>query len=276
MCRLLSVSRSGYYDWVKRLPSKKVADDLALKEKIEHIQQENRFLYGTRRVKANLEEKNIVSSRRRIANIFNEFGLQCKRKKKFRITTNSNHKKAVAPNILNREFTQSEPNKVFVGDITYVSTKEGWLFLSVFIDLFSRGVVGWSMDKRITARIVIDSLKMAIKTRKPRPGLIIHSDRGSQYVADSYLKLVNKNNFTSSMSRKGNCWDNAVAESFFKSLKSELVYRTTFETRDEAKAAIFDYIETFYNRKRMHSSIGYSAPFKYEQKYYDKLLEKCP
>ncbi len=180
------------------------------------------------------------------------------------MTTDSNHDKPIAPNLLKREFTVAKPNTIYVGDITYIPTREGWLYLAVVIDLFSRSVVGWSMGSRMTASLVNSALLMAIWKRKPAKGLIFHSDRGSQYASDSYQKTLSRHGVNPSMSRKGNCWDNAVAESFFHTLKIELVHHCNYETRAAARTSIFEYIEVFYNRQRSHSVNGYEAPLVYE------------
>lgn len=191
--------------------------------------------------------------------------LSCKTRKKFRVTTNSKHTMPVAKNVLNRNFRASKVNEKYVGDITYVWTREGWLYLAVVIDLFSRKVVGWSLDKQMTTDLVNDALNMALETRSPSEGLIWHTDRGSQYASSSHRKILNTYNITQSMSRKGNCWDNSVAESFFHTLKTELTYHFDFKTRGDAKKIIFEYIEVFYNRKRMHSANDYFSPDEYEQ-----------
>ena len=265
MCRVMSVSRSGYYEWLSRPISNRDKDDQALKVSIAVIHAENYQNTGTRRIKSDLADQGKTVSRRRIGRLMKEEGLVCKTRKKFKATTNSNHGKPVAENILAREFHRDQPNQAYVGDITYIATREGWLYLSVFIDLYSRAVVGWSMNKRMTAALVTDSLQMAMTARKPECGLLVHSDRGSQYVSDGYQGLLNDNGFICSMSRKGNCWDNAVAESFFHTLKTELTYHEDFETREEAQQLIFKYIEGYYNLRRKHSSNGYMAPLKYEQ-----------
>jgi transposase InsO family protein len=190
--------------------------------------------------------------------------LQVQTKRKFKVTTDSNHNKSIAPNLLQREFKVTAPNTAYVGDITYIPTREGWLYLAVVIDLFSRAVVGYSMGSRMTVNLVNNALLMAIWKRKPAKGLIFHSDRGSQYAPDSYCNILTTHGIRASMSRKGNCWDNAVAESFFHTLKIELVHHCDYGTREEAKASIFEYIEVFYNRQRSHSFNGYEAPLVYE------------
>jgi len=190
--------------------------------------------------------------------------LQVQTKRKFKATTNSNHDKPIAPNLLKREFTVSSPDIAYVGDITYIATREGWLYLAVVIDLFSRAVVGWSMDSRMKTQLVNDAMLMAIWKRKPAKGFIFHSDQGSQYASDNYRKTLSTHGAISSMSKKGDCWDNAVAESFFHTIKTELVHHCDFKTREEARAAIFEYIEVFYNRQRLHSANNYEAPLTFE------------
>lgn len=193
-----------------------------------------------------------------------EADLVCKTKQKFKATTNSKHDLPIAPNQLDRQFNVHQPNQVYVGDITYIHTQEGWLYLAVVIDLYSRQVVGWSMADHMRTKLVNDALLMAIWQRKPAKGLLWHSDRGSQYASDSHRALLKQHGIRQSMSRKGNCWDNAVSESFFHTLKTELIHHQTYQTRDEAKQAVFEYIEVFYNRERLHSANGYLSPLDYE------------
>ncbi len=197
-------------------------------------------------------------------------GVVAKQKKKFKATTDSKHNLPVAPNLLNREFEVGEPDKVYVSDITYIWTHEGWLYLAVVLDLFSRQVVGWSLSNRISRKLVINALRMAIWRRQPLPGLILHSDRGSQYCSIEFQKMLNAHRMISSMSRKGNCWDNAVAESFFGSLKTERVFFSSYATREEARRDIVDYIEMFYNSNRRHSYLGYVSPKKFEELWLQK------
>ena len=209
--------------------------------------EKGRNTYGTRRLKKQLAEQDIIVSRRRIGRLMKQAGLVCKTKKKFKATTDSKHNQPVSPNLLKREFCVSQPDRYYVGDITYVWTLEGWLYLAVVIDLFSRKVVGWSMSHRMKAKLANDALLMAIWSRKPKKGLITHSDRGSQYASKSHREIIEEHHLVQSMSRKGDCWDNAVAESFFHSLKTELIHHCQFKTREEAKREIFEYFEVFYN-----------------------------
>jgi len=264
MCRVLQVSRSGYYEVLKRPPSDHSIKDDELKPQIKAAFEKGRENYGTRRVKRELKKQEIAVSRRRIGRLMREEELQVQTKRKFKVTTDSNHDKPIAPNLLEREFTVDTPDTAYVGDITYIPTREGWLFLAIVIDLFSRAVVGWSMDARMKADLVNDAMLMAIWKRKPAKGLLFHSDRGSQYASDSYRKILETHGVKASMSRKGDCWDNAVAESFFHTLKTELVHHCDFQTREEARAEIFEYIEVFYNRQRLHSANGYEAPLVFE------------
>lgn len=261
----MSVSRSGYYEWRSRPTSRRSQEDQALKADIRDIHEKSRKNYGERRIKDDLADMGKTVSRKRIGRLMKEEGLTSKTKRKFKATTNSKHNKPVADNLLKRDFNREQPDQAYVGDITYVPTREGWLYLSVFIDLSSRAVVGWSMDSRMTATLVTDSLQMAMWKRRPGAGLLVHSDRGSQYASERYQTLLSENEFVCSMSRKGNCWDNAVAESFFHTLKTELIHHEDFQTREEAQQAIFEYIEVFYNRQRKHSTNGYLSPLKYEQ-----------
>ena len=242
---MLGVSPSGYYDWQKRSPSPRQLEDEQLIPLITEIFRSQRDGCGTRAIKKALERHGYRVSRRRIGRLMKQTGLRCKTRKKFKATTNSKHNYPVAPNLLNRAFNVNKPNQAWVGDITYVWTDEGWLYLAVVIDLFSRRVVGWSMDKRMKASLVNDALLLAIWQRKPERGLLWHTDRGSQYASESHGEILEDHGITQSMSRKGNCWDNAVAESFFHTIKVELIHQYRFETREEAKQAIFDYIEFF-------------------------------
>ena len=265
MCRALKVSPSGYHDWLTRPLSAHAQQDQALSARIVAHFEANRHVYGTRRLKDCLADEGEQVSRRRIGRLMTEQGLRVRTRRKFKATTDSSHGQAVAPNVLDRQFDASAPDITYVGDITYIWTAEGWLYLAVVIDLFSRAVVGWSMSRWLKAELVTSALQMALDQRQPRPGLMMHTDRGSQYVADRYLQLLFHYGIIPSMSRKGNCWDNAVAESFFHTLKTECIYLERFETREQAQDVIFDYIEVFYNRRRRHSANGNLAPMAYEQ-----------
>ena len=267
MCKSFKVDKSSYYHWVKcGCVMKKV--DKKLNELIEIIFTQSRQTYGTRRIKDKLlQNYGFIVSRRRIKNIMKDLNLSVKMKRRFRIdTTDSNHNLPIAPNILNRDFSSFLPDTKYVGDITYIPTNEGWLYLATVIDLYSRKIVGWAMDEHMKTTLVNDALEMAIARRKPLRGLLWHTDRGSQYASYSHQDLCQKYGIIQSMSRKGNCWDNAVAESFFHTLKTELTYHQIFETRAQANQAIFEYIEVFYNRQRMHSANGNLSPVEFEEK----------
>jgi transposase InsO family protein len=270
LCVFMNMSRSSYYEWLSSPQTEREKENDLLVEMIKILFQKGRGAYGTRRIKRKLAEQGKWVSRRRIGRLLNRAGLACKTKKKFKVTTDSKHKKLISPNLLKRKFTASKPDRYYVGDITYVSTQEGWLFLAVVIDLFSRKVVGWSMNKRMKASLVNDALLMALWKRKPDKGLIWHTDRGSQYASDSHRTILDQHHVIQSMSRKGNCWEglplgyNAVSESFFHTLKTELVHHHQYQTREEAIQSIFEYIEVFYNRERIHSANDYLSPVDYE------------
>jgi putative transposase len=264
MCQFLKVSRSAYYAWLQRGETEAGKEDADLTSLIRTEFNKSRATYGTRRLKQILLGHQRTVSRRRIGRLMREANLACKSKRKFKATTNSRHDLPIAPNHLGRQFTVNQPNQTYVGDVTYIHTQEGWLYLAVVIDLFSRQVVGWSMAEHMRAKLVNDALMMAIWQRKPDKGLLWHTDRGSQYASESHRALLARHGVRQSMSRKGNCWDNAVSESFFHTLKTELVHHQTYQTRAEARQAIFEYIEVFYNRERLHSANGYRSPVDYE------------
>ena len=265
MCQLLGVSRSGYYEWRQRPPRPQTAAEQQLQDKVQRYFAQGRGTYGTRRIKHLLAQEGLRVSRRRIGRMLTQAGLRCKTRRRFKAPIAAGQAQTVAPNQLNREFTVRDPDTIYVGDITYLPTGEGWLYLAVVLDLCSRAVVGWSMADHMRAELVNQALAMAICQRQPTAGLIMHTDRGSQYGAGSYQQLLTQHGIEPSMSRKGNCWDNAVAESFFHTLKTELIYLEDFDTREQAQTAVFEYIEVFYNRQRCHSANGYLAPLVYEQ-----------
>ena len=264
MCTVLEISRSGFYAWLKREPSERNKSDARMLDLIREVHKTNRGVYGAPRVHKALKAGGVECGRNRTARLMREDGLRSKTKKKFKATTNSKHSHPVAPNLLGQDFKTQLPNAIWVSDITYIWTDEGWLYLATTMDLFSRGVVGWSMDSRMKSSLVVSALDMALKARKPMTGLIHHSDRGVQYAAKPFQKLLDSNGIVCSMSRKGNCYDNAVQESFYHSLKTELVHHEHYRTREEAKASIFEYIEGFYNRQRLHSTLGYKSPLQFE------------
>ncbi len=265
MCKVLKVNRSAYYHWVNNgCIVNKV--NKRLNQLIKDIFYQYREVYGTRRIKKVLvQEYGVIVSTRKIAKSMKEVGLVVKMKRKFKVTTtDSNHNRSISPNRLQRDFRTNVPDEVYVGDITYIRTQQGWLYLAVVIDLFSRKIVGWSMDDNMETPLVNNALQMALQSRKPPAKLIWHTDRGSQYASDSHRELLAEHDILQSMSRKGDCWDNAVSESFFHSLKTELVHHERFKTRAEANQAIFEYIEVFYNRQRLHSTNNYMSPVNYE------------
>ncbi len=266
MCQVLRVSRSGYYDWSLRPESKRSKENKVLIEEIRAIFKESRETYGSPRIADELNDRGYACSRPRTARLMRLNGIHAKTKRKFTITTDSDHSYPVAPNLLNQDFWTNTANRIWVGDITYIRTWEGWLYLTVILDLFNRKVVGWSMSERLTANTTtIPAFIQAVKQYQPLPGLIFHSDRGVQYACNDYCELLESFKVIQSMSGKGNCYDNAVAESFFHTLKTELVYHETYRTRMQAKTSLFEYIEVFYNRYRKHSALGYKSPEQYEQ-----------
>jgi putative transposase len=263
MCAVLGVSRSGYYAWRKRSPSRLALANQELLGQIRAVFDESRQTYGYRRVHARLVKK-VHCSRNRVARLMHLEGLRSRRRPVFRATTQSRHNRPTAPNILARRFSATSLNQKWVSDITYIPTDEGWLYLAAIVDLCSRTVVGWAMESRLYDWLTIKALKMALGRRNPPPGLVHHSDRGSQYASNDYLSLLDAVKATVSMSRTGDAFDNAPMESFFATLKTELVHHRRYRTRKEAKTDIFEFIEIFYNRQRIHTALGYQTPFEYE------------
>jgi transposase InsO family protein len=264
MCDVLRVSPSGYYHWRNRPESaRSIRHDLILSE-IKRVHSGKDEIYGYRRIYEQLLADGVDCSQSLVYHLMRKNKLRARRKRKFVVTTDSRHCLPISPNLLRRDFDVTRPNQCWVGDITYIPTDEGWLYLATVIDLFNRGVVGWSMSERINKRLVIDAQKMALRSRRPGPGLIMHTDRGSQYASGKFRRLLRANGTLSSMSRKGDPWDNAVAESFFKSLKNELTDWRHYRTRAEARRDVFQYIEVFYNRQRLHSKLGYQSPMQFE------------
>jgi putative transposase len=265
MCRVLGVSRQGYYDWKKRPPSKRELENRALKAKIRIAHAQSRGTYGSPRITKELREDGEEVGKNRVARLMQEAGIVGKPPKPFTTTTDSDHDQPVADNLLDRNFTAEAPNQAWVTDITYIPTLEGWLYLDVILDLYSRKVVGWSADDHMRAELCLKALDQALATRQPQQGFLHHSDRGSQYASEVYQKRLLEVGAVVSMSRRGNCWDNAVAESFFGTLKTELGQRI-WPTRQAALAAIREYIHHFYNPVRRHSANGYLAPNVFEQR----------
>ena len=266
LCRVLRVSRSGYYTWQADSKKGYRQENGKLILLVRQVHQESDGTYGTRRMARALRSHGMACGRCRARTLMRLAGVRVKKKKRFRITTDSRHNLPVAPNLLQRQFDVPEPNCAWVGDITYIWTSEGWLYLATVMDLFSRQIVGWSLQSRMTQRLVSDALLMAIWRRCPAPGLIFHSDRGSQYCSLYFQNLLKAHKIQSSMSRKGDCWDNAVMERFFGSLKSERINFRNYRTREAARQDIVAWIEMFYNSKRRHSYLGYVSPREFEKK----------
>ena len=266
MCRLLSVSTSGYYNWRSRKPSRREEENRQLANKIKAIFDDEKSRSGALRITKRLNNEGTPVGRHRVAKIMRSNGWRARAAKKFKATTNSNHQLPVAPNLLQQNFSANRPNEKWVSDITYIWTEEGWLYLAVVMDLCSRKVVGWALCERMTKQLVIDALQMAIWSRKPPRGLVLHSDRGSQYCSHDYQKLLTLHGIVCSMSKRGDCYDNASMESWNHSFKVEAIHGEKFSTRAIAKNHVFEYIEIYYNRKRLHSMIGYKSPELFEVK----------
>ena len=260
MCRSIGVSRSGYCQWRNRPSSERAIANAVLDVHVASIHAQSKRTYGRPRIVEHLQNEGQVVGHERIRQSLLRQGLSPVYKRPYRVTTDSEHDKPVAPNVLKRRFDGWQPNQAWVADISYIHTRQGWLYLAIVLDLATRKIVGWSMSERIKARLVCDALTMAYQHARPDVGLIMHTDRGSQYASKKYRKLITAYGMTASMSRKANCWDNAVAESFFKTLKVERVYRQTYATRDHARIDIVNWMEGFYNRYRLHSSIGFQSP----------------
>ena len=268
MCRMLKISRSGYYAWSSRPPSKRAQEEARLEIEIKAAHERTRGTFGPERLQQDLAAHGIKVGICRIRRIRKKLGIRCKQVRKFKATTNSKHALPVADNLLEQNFEASLPNRVWVSDITYVPTDEGWLYCAAHKDLFNGEIVGYALGPRITRGLVITSLLMAVKRKQPDPGLINHSDRGSQYCSLEYEKLLDRFNMKASMSRKGNCYDNAPMESFWGTMKNELVYHQHYATREQAIREITEYIEIFYNRQRRQKRLGYLSPAVYERQFY--------
>ena len=266
MCRVLGVSRSGYYAARTRPESARSKQDRELLQRIKRIHTGSKGVYGSPKIKSELADEGYKVGRHKIAKLMRLEGLRGCPKRRYRVTTKQDPSHRVAKNLLEQNFSTAKPNQKWVADITYISTKQGWLYLAVVIDLYSRKVVGWSMSRWMSRRLVVDALRMALDARDPGSNLLHHSDRGGQYTSDDFRDELAKHNIDCSMSRTGNCWDNAVAESFFGLLKRERVNRTRYRTLDEARADIFDYIEVFYNRNRRHGYLGNISPVDFEKR----------
>lgn len=263
MCRILEIPRSSYYKNKNRLPSKRKKENVRIKAEIKRIFKESKGRYGSPRITAELQRIGIICNKKRVARIMREEGIKAKMFRKYKVTTNSNHIRKRSKNILNGKFEAERANEIWSGDITYIRTDEGWLYLAAVLDIYTRKIVGWQTDSRITSRLVEEALLKAIRENK-RPE-IFHSDQGVQYASEGFRKILRDNKIKQSMSRRGNCYDNAITESFFHTLKTELVKLNRYKSRIEARISLFEYIEIFYNRKRLHSSLGYLSPVEYEK-----------
>lgn len=268
LCRVLQVSRSGYYEWQTRPPSMHAITDKKLLVSIRRIHAESRQAYGALKTWKAMNQQGIPCGKHRVARLRKAAGIEAQRKRRFRITVEHHKMPALAPDRLERVFTQAQPNLAWAGDVTFIRTRAGWLYLAMLLDLYSRKIVGWSMSARNDEALALGALDMAITHRRPRPGLIHHTDQGALYRSRGYRAKMNSVGILSSMGNKGSAYDNAVAESFFSSLKNELIHHCDFRTREEAKAAIFGYIELFYNRQRIHQSLGYVSPQQFEERGY--------
>jgi transposase InsO family protein len=265
MCHVQEVSTSGYYAWRRRPAASNEADETLLAE-IKTVFVESRRRYGSPRIHRKLRRRGIRCGQKRVARLMRQHGLAARRRRRFKTTTDSKHSLPVAENVLERQFEAPVPNARWAADMTYIWTRQGWLYLAVVMDLFSRRIVGWSMQETMERGLVISALEMALKARRPGSGLLHHSDRGSQYASVDYQALLRQAGCSCSMSRKGNCWDNAPVESFFSTLKVELIHEQQYQTRQRARQEIFEFIEVYYNRERLHSSLGYLSPADYEAK----------
>ena len=269
MCRIFDVSRSGYYAWFNRKPSKRSREDGRLEVEIMASHKRTRATCGPERLQKDLAAHGVKAGICRIRRIRKKLGIRCKQIRKFKATTDSRHALPVAPNLLEQRFTAKAPNEIWVSDMTYIATDEGWLYCAAHKDLFNGEIVGYALGSRITKELVMRSLFKAVATKRPQPGLIHHSDRGSQYCASYYRKMLDWFHMKTSMSRKGNCYDNAPMESFWGTLKNELVYHQRYATREQAIREITEYIEVFYNRQRLQARLGYLSPTQYERQFYE-------
>jgi len=265
MCRVLGVSRSGYYKWAKHIDSDRQKSNEHLLVRIRDAYVRGRGTYGSPRVTAELKSKGIPCGKNRVAQLMKSNGIKAKTKRRFKATTKSKHDFLVADNLLNQRFSADEANKVWVSDITFIRTREGWLYLAAILDVFNRQIVGWSIDSKLSHELLADALRKALRNRKPERGVMFHSDRGTQYASYAFRDLMERYGFVQSMSSSGNCYDNALMESFFHTLKTELIYFEKYQTRRDAHGSIFEYIEIFYNRVRRHSALNYCSPAEFER-----------
>jgi transposase InsO family protein len=264
LCQLLDIPRSSYYERRKRPPSRRALRNAVLAVYVAAVHYRSKRRYGSPRIVRALRKQGICVSKKRVARLMREQRLVARPKRRFVVTTDSDHEYPVAPNLVARNFVADAPNQLWVGDITYVWTREGWMYLAVLIDVYSRRVVGWAMRPSLSRELAIEALRRALELRRPAPGLVHHTDRGCQYASRDYRRLLAGAGITTSMSRSGNCLDNAMAESFFATLEHELLRDHLFESRSEALQAVAEYLENFYNRERMHSALDYASPIEYE------------
>jgi putative transposase len=265
MCRVLAVSRSGYYTWAKHISSIRQKENERLLVYIKEAYVRGRGTYGSPRVTVELRSKGISCGKNRVAQLMKSNGIKAKTKRKFKATTKSKHDFLVADNLLQQRFSADKANHVWVSDITFIRTKQGWLYLAAILDVFNRQIVGWSMDSKLSHELLAEALRKALRQRRPESGVLFHSDRGTQYASYAFRDLMEQHGFVQSMSSSGNCYDNALMESFFHTLKTELIYFEKYRTRQEARGSIFEYIELFYNRVRRHSALNYCSPVEFEK-----------
>ena len=268
MCSVLQVSRSGYYHWVHRPESRRVCEDRALLEHIRRVHLQSRRAYGSVKTWRELRAQGVACGKHRVARLRQRDGIEAQRRRRFRLTVENHRTTPPAPNLVHQRFVAVRPDRVWVGDMTFIRTRVGFLYLAVLLDLFARKVVGWAMHDRPNLEVALRALEMALAHRRPAPGLVHHTDQGPLYTAYEYRNRMRHHGLVASMSGRGNCYDNAVAESFFSNLKNELVHHCDFATREQARAAIFDYIEVFYNRSRRHQTLGYLSPMEFEKQRY--------
>lgn len=266
MCRVLGVSRSGYYSWWRQ--EETLGSEMVMVAQIKEVYEQNRGLYGSPRIAVELRDRGVRCTKNRIARIMRKNGIVAKTKRKFKVTTNSKHTKVVSENLVKQEFHAERPNQLWTSDITYVWTKEGWLYLALILDVCTRMIVGWSVSARLTSGFVVEAFDRALRAHKTTSEMIFHSDRGSQYASDELRAALSAVGIRQSMSGTGNCYDNAITESLIHTIKTELIYLRQYETREEATSSIFEYIEVFYNRRRRHSALNYKSPFDFQQQHF--------
>ena len=266
MCKVMEVSRSGYHKYLRSQMSQRRLENMLIAEEIKRIYKKKHGRYGSPRIHEEIRKGGKRINKKRIARLMRINKIRAITKRKYKATTDSAHDKPVAENLLNQKFSATELNKIWVSDITYIWTKEGWMYLAVVLDVYNREIIGWSLNQRASADLVLKALTMAVMNRRSVPGVIFHSDRGSQYTCSRVRNILTHYGFRQSMSGKGNCYDNAITESFFSTLKKGLIYLTKFDTKEQAISEIFEFIEIFYNRKRLHSALGYLSPVEFEMK----------